>query len=369
MPAVRRGQRPERPAPWIGLERLLDATSDPAALRSHRLETAAARRWRETGRAVPEDFARLERLAVAVQLAAPSLLSRVREIVDGPILLHKGPQAASVYPDPTMRGFDDLDLVVADPVASQRALVQAGFVEIGDPVRYRDIHHLRPLELPGLPLRIEIHRHPKWPDRLQAPSLDELLEASVPAAVDVEGILAPSPTQHALVLAAHSWAHVPLRRLRDLLDVAAAAALLDADEAEAAAETWGVERVWATTLSAAEGVFGDSPETMPLRTWARHLVETRERTVFESHLQRLVSHFWELPPTAATRAAGSRLMDEFRPAADEEWDTKLRRTRIALRNARRPRLDHDRALGPLAQRPARRAGPPPEEPPKSGENS
>ena len=304
---------------------------------------------------MPEDFEQLERVAVGVMLAAPSVLRRVRQVVDGPILLHKGPEAARVYPDAAMRGYDDLDLIVRDALAAQRALVNAGFVEIGDPDAYRDIQHLRPLELPGLALRLEIHRHPKWPDSLRPPRPEELFEASVPSSVDVEGIDAPAPVHHALILAAHAWAHVPLRRLRDVLDVGAAGALLDAEDAAAVSRRWGIERVWRTTIAAAESIFGDSPRSIPLRTWAHHLVETRERTVFETHLQGLLSPFWELPPGGAVRAAGARLADEFRPAAGEEWQTKLFRTRIALRNARRPRLDHDRALGALAQRPSRRS--------------
>jgi hypothetical protein len=340
--------------PWRGLERLLDRAVDPVAIRSHRLQTVAAPRWRATGREVPADFEQLERIAVGSQLAAPAVLEQVRELVEGPILLHKGPQAAHAYPDAAMRGFDDLDLLVRDPVAVQRALVAAGFVEVGDPARYVDLHHLRPLKPPGLALRIEIHGRPKWPDRLRAPSFDEFVESSVPAAVDVEGIDAPSPTHHALVLAAHSWAHVPLRRVRDLLDLAAVTAQIDAAAAAAVADAWSLARVWRTSLRAADCIFGDGPRPAPLRTWARHLVETRERTVFEAHLQLLLSHFWELPPSAAWRAVGSRLADEVSPAANEDWDEKLLRTKIALRNARRSRSDHDRALGPRAQRSARR---------------
>ena len=73
----------------------------------------------------------LERWAAGTLLAAPETLARVRRVVDGPILLHKGPEAAAAYPDPVMRGFDDIDLIVRDAPAVQRALVRAGFVEIG----------------------------------------------------------------------------------------------------------------------------------------------------------------------------------------------------------------------------------------------
>ena len=50
----------------------------------------------------------------------------------------------------------------------------------------------------------------------------ELLELTQPSATGVPGLLAPVPAAHAVLLAAHSWAHAPLRRLLDLIDVTVA---------------------------------------------------------------------------------------------------------------------------------------------------
>ena len=107
------------------------------------------------------------------------------------------------------------------PQAAQAALLAAGFVEVGEAGRYEDIHHLRALWWPGLPLVVEIHDRPKWPDGLTGPSTEELLAAAVPARLGVDGIGALPPAEHALLLAAHAWAHEPLGRLGQLVDVAA----------------------------------------------------------------------------------------------------------------------------------------------------
>ncbi len=53
-------------------------------------------------------------------------------------------------------------------------------MEINDPENYRDIHHLRPLWWPGLPLVVELHSRPKWIDGVAGPPVAELLEASAP---------------------------------------------------------------------------------------------------------------------------------------------------------------------------------------------
>jgi hypothetical protein len=339
---------------WAGLERLVARASDPATRRRHRLQMRAARSWRRLGREVPDDFQRLERVAVAVQIAAPDVLRRVRAVVDGPILLHKGPEAAAVYPDTALRGFSDIDLIVPDAAASQRLLIAAGFVEIGAAERFVGIQHLRPLEWPGLPLRIEVHSEPKWPERLAPPSFDELFAAARPATVGVDGILAPARAHHALMLAAHGWAHSPLRRIADLLDVAAMANGVPGEELEAVAREWEIERLWRTTFAAASAVFLGGPRTAPLRTWARHLPAVRERTVLEAHLERLFSGFSSLPRGAAMIGAWEGVSGVVLPAADESWSDKLLRTRSALRHARRPRASHADSLGPLAQRPRRR---------------
>ncbi len=122
------------------------------------------------------------------------------------MILHKGPEVAAHYPDPILRDFGDVDLIVRNAEEVQRALIAAGFEEIGDPALYVDIQHLRPLRWPELPLRVEIHSRPKWVEALPGPSTEELFAAAVPSTATIDGFLALPPQHHALVLAAHSWA-------------------------------------------------------------------------------------------------------------------------------------------------------------------
>ncbi|HUG11228.1 MAG TPA: hypothetical protein VMM36_09450, partial [Opitutaceae bacterium] len=190
---------------------------------------------------------------------------------------------------------------------------------------------------------IEIHSQPKWIAGVEPPSTDELLEVLVPSSAGVAGISTLPPARHAVVLAVHSWAHEPLRRIRDLLDVAVLAESADRDEALAISRSWGAERVWRTTIRASEAVLLDGAAPWMLRVWARSLRMARERTVLESHLERLLSNFSALPPAEALRALPDVLAAEILPKHDETWPTKLRRTRKALRNAFLARSEHDSA--------------------------
>ena len=206
--------------------------------------------------AVPEALRpHLERTRVTA-LTAPFVLGRVRDACEGSILLVKGPEAAVRYPHGA-RGYGDLDLLVPGAAAVQRQLRGAGFDEMPDPEGiWAGIYHLPPMRWRGS-LYVEVHTEPHWPDELRAPSIDELLEAAVPSQAaceaGVDGILAPAPAHHALLLAAHAWAHQPLGRARDLVDVGAFRAEADAAEIRATARRWGIARLWETTERAIEG--------------------------------------------------------------------------------------------------------------------
>jgi len=331
---------------WTAVEALVERAPRPADLYSHRLELFEARRLRRAGEALSEDLLARERRAEIGALTAPLLLSRVRAAYEGPLLLVKGPEVAARYPDPTLRAFGDVDLLTEDADGAQRALLAAGFHEVGDPELYLDIHHLRPLSWPGLPLVVEIHSRPKWVDGLEGPPIAELFAAAVPAAVGVEGLLAPAPAHHALLLAAHSWAHEPLRLLRDLIDTAALAAEVDRAELEAAARRWGLARLWRSTSTAVDFVLGDARRPpAALRIWAQNLERVRERTVLEHHLQRWLSDFWALPPGLALRRLPRVAKGELLPEGEEGWRRKLARTALAVRNSTRRRSEHRDELG------------------------
>lgn len=328
---------------WAAVDRLVDRAPTVDDLRSHRLELFAARRWRQLGRDVPAEVAQRERAAGVIPLTVPALLSHIRDVYEGPAILHKGPEVAAAYPDPALRVFGDIDLLVPDAELAQQALLAGGFELTGDPELYIDIHHLRPLRWHELPLVVEIHSRPKWIDSSSPPSVAEMLEVAVPSRV-AEGFLALPPAEHALVLAAHSWAHEPLRRIRDLVDIAAVLGDADAAAISAVARRWGVSRLWRSTFEALDFLFGQGREPLSLRTWARSLPQARERTVLEHHLERWLSDFWVSPPTRAAAGVPRTLADELRPAPDESWRAKLARTGRAFRNAARRRSEHREEL-------------------------
>jgi putative nucleotidyltransferase-like protein len=335
---------------WQRVNALVDRAHDLAALREHRLELIAARRWRELGRPVPPALVEDERRAAVVTMTAPLLLEKVRAAADGPIVLFKGPEVAARYPDPALRPYGDLDILVPDAVAVHGALKDAGFREVLDPALFVDIHHLRPLHIPPLPVLLEVHSTPKWVDRLEPPPTSVLIAGAVPSSLDVDGILTLRRDHHALVLAVHSWAHEPLRRVLELIDIAAMIEGLDRSELRTLAESWRVERVWDTTLAVTDAVLGDRREPLPLRLWAPNLPAVRRRTVFESHLERWLADFWALPAGAALRTAAVSTWRALCPTEGESWREKLVRARLAMRNASTPRSEHERVLASRRRR-------------------
>jgi len=163
----------------------------------------------------------------------------------------------------------------------------------------------------------------------------------VPSALGVEGILALPPAEHAVLLAAHAWAHVPLSKLINLVDIAAVSWGVDERLLEATAEGWGVRRLWRSTRQVADGVFFGDKHPLALRTWARNLDLVRERTVAASHLQKWVSPFWALPTRLATVQMAREIRAQMLPEPGESWTAKLRRTRRAIRDASTRLSDHE----------------------------
>lgn len=314
---------------WNRLEQLIAQSSSTAALRTHGLHLFAARQWRAAGRAVPIDLRADEWWAALMAVAAPLLLQRARQAYGGQLMVMKGPEAAAAYPDARMRYYRDLDLLADDPSAAQRALLGFGFVEVGSPYP----HHLPPLAWPGMPLIVEVHRRPNSPSWLEAPSVEELMRLAVPSATRVKGLLAPSPPAHALLLAAHGWAHRPLRRLGDLVDVVAVLDHADRSVAQQLARRWGWDDMWATTVAAADAILGGGPRPLCLSLWARHLRTVREQTVLEYQLLRVVAPVLAMPVSQARRSVSIGLGEVAARDPGESWAAKLRRSRRAMAHA------------------------------------
>jgi hypothetical protein len=329
---------------WEGVDRLLERIG-PELIDEHRLGPLAARRLRLLGEPVPEQLAREERAARAAGLVAPVLLARVREACDGPLMLMKGPALTHLYPGGARR-LSDLDLLAPDAERVQEALLAAGFRPQPEKsvLDYDEHHHLRPLELPGLALAVEVHRRVMWPRGLAVPANDELFEAAVPSGV-VDGILSPDPHHHAIVVAAHSWGEVPMRRLRELVDVLALTDDEDRARLAALARTWGFERAWAATLAAADWLLrgGEEPRFVPY--WARYLRGLREPTVFEMHLQEWLSPFSLARPAQAVRLSAAAVARDLRPRPEEGWGSKARRMAHGMRHPFAAKTTHDRRSG------------------------
>jgi hypothetical protein len=262
---------------------------------------------------------------------ARPLLQQITALCDGPLVLFKGPEVARLYPG-SARTFGDIDLLAVDAPAVQQALIDAGFVEVDDPDLFVDHHHLRPLKAPVGGLKVEVHTAPLSP--AGPPTLEQILARAVPAGVGVKGLLAPHPVHHAVILAGHAWNHDPLRSLRDLIDIAAmTAGCSDADLARTA-EAWELGRVWQTTHDTIEALLGNRPAAAPLRLWARHLPEVRERNLLDNQMMRWLHPFWAASPGAAIAAVGKQFHLTFLPAPGESWRMKLLRTYRALAHPR-----------------------------------
>jgi Uncharacterised nucleotidyltransferase len=327
---------------WEATDRLLERAT-LAGILAHKLGPLAAHRLRRLGEPLPEPLRLEERAASLTMLSAIPLIERVRENCDEQLVLIKGPEVARVYPQAARR-FWDIDLLTDDATAVQRALVARGFLEVDDPdfdftPRH---HHLQPLKWPTIGLIVEVHAAPYWANRAAAPPLGEILDARVPSALGIEGVFAPTPLHHALILTSHAWRHEPLQTLRDLIDIAAVSAGVDERELTRTATAWGIGRVWNTTRRAIDGIFYGGPQTVPLRTWARHLELVRDRTVIERHVEHVVHGFWGLPPHQATAHTARALRYLIERAPGETWRDKLTRVRRAVRNARGPVSRRDR---------------------------
>lgn len=326
---------------WPAAAAMIDRAGSLDALRAHRLQLLAASLWASDGRMVPENLMADRRRAVSMALAAPSMLARVRDSYDGRLLLFKGPEVAACYPDRGARYFHDLDLIADDAPAAQRALVAAGFVEQEFPGGWPDIHHLRPLNWPGLPLDIEVHSRPKLPDWLPAPRAEELMERAVPSATGIDGVLSPDPVAHALLLAAHGWGHRPLGRLGDHVDIAAVLPFARWPEAAALARSWGWGELWDLTAATGAAVLRGERAPTLVRTLGRHLLEVRDLTVSEFHALRILGPALAVPRRRAAGVLRDRVLDLCRPDAGQTRREQLTRAAGALRHARATKASRD----------------------------
>jgi hypothetical protein len=332
---------------WRRIEALVERAPSESDLRSHGLELLAAHHRLRGGRPLSDSALAARRTAAATSLLAPLVLERTLAAVQAPVVLMKGPEVALSYEDPLTRSFRDLDLLVGDAEAAWAAMLAAGFQQTGDPALYVGIHHLRPLVWPGLPLAVEIHSRPKWIEQL-APPVGELLETAVPSSTGIPGLLTLEPARHAVVLAVHAWAHVPLGRLDRLIDVAAMSQGVDRGTLEDVARAWGVRPLWRTTQAVVDSLFGRRPRPAAGQVWSRHLWSVRERAVVERHLERWLAPFWALPPAQAVRATRRHIAGTLEVQPGESRRQTVARWRRAMAGAFTPLSEHNSTGEPVS---------------------
>src|SRR3954469_18092302 len=97
---------------WSAAHELVERARRPADLRAHGLRLLAAARHRALGRPVSEEVAESERRAAMTALAVPALLQRARSAYAGQMMVMKGPEVGLRSPDPALRPFKDIDLLV-----------------------------------------------------------------------------------------------------------------------------------------------------------------------------------------------------------------------------------------------------------------
>ena len=169
---------------WGDVYRLLESKSeqDVADLIDHRVHLLAARRRPALGLDVPPEFVHQQRIAALRVASAPVLLARVRELCEVPCSFSKGPEVAAHYPDPTLRPFKDIDLLVADAETAHRALLRSRLPAGREPSPLR--WHPPPAAAGDAPVvpSLEIHSRPKWPSHGDPPTAEDLLGVCRPPA-------------------------------------------------------------------------------------------------------------------------------------------------------------------------------------------
>ncbi len=163
---------------------------------------------------LPPSFARAARDAryreQAQQMLAESQLRALGTLalsLNIPVVLVKGASVAQAYPEPWMRPFSDIDLLVAEthlPVFLD-ALIDAGYGWIETMVGQRG-WHLPPLAPKGAGLKIEVHTSLAREREQALFTFEQWRDALQPWAL-VPGLWLPDPVEHALYMVHHAVAH------------------------------------------------------------------------------------------------------------------------------------------------------------------
>ncbi|MEZ4532144.1 MAG: nucleotidyltransferase family protein [Thermomicrobiales bacterium] len=327
---------------WTALDRIIATAPDASALRIHGLGQIAAWRMRQRGEPVPPDIERLALGAAYASVTAAPLLQKVVDILQEPVIVLKGPEVAHLYPERALRTYGDLDILVADLPSAEQKLIASGFAELLPGKKVDGHHHDSPLGFGLLALNVELHRDPGWLRWLTPPSDRELFGMAVPSVTGVANAFALPPEQLALYLASHAWRHGPYTSLIHMVDIELLRQQTDPVELHALARRWGIEKVWRSICAMNDWYIyqeGTTPGSVH-RWWARHLDDTRERTLMEMFLAS-----WgrglaapTLPEQIETVTHDVRF--SFTVHSWQSRRQKMRRIALAARRSMRPASQH-----------------------------
>lgn len=320
---------------WRNIQQIVERLPE-SSLGSHGVHLIAAAQWRQRGIDVPTAYQEAERVRAIQAPAALLLIERVRATVPGPIVLMKGPELALRYPNPALRPFGDLDLLVQDAELAQQLLVDREFERAGNELKFRDKHHRAPLSFRSLPLTLELHDNPGWLSWMTPASPTELFAEAIPSSLGMDGIMTLAPHHHALFIAAHAWRHGPLGCLIHLIDLVMMTKDQDPDELAELAECWGMGPVWRSSVVAIEALFDEAPAGNGfVRYWITQLRDGHVRNMREHYVGQLLAPLWA--PTMSGRVAGEivTIRDMFAPRPDQEWRDKLLLGRRVVANRRK----------------------------------
>jgi hypothetical protein len=311
---------------WPGVFELIDRQNDHDALEWHGLLPLAVAHWQEQGRSLSRELAAARARSAALQLEAEALVETIRDITDSPFLLLKGLEVAACYPQPSLRRLRDVDVLFGEPVAMRDLLLERGWEKketagFDDEAEQHDeLHQLAPISCPGRSLPVEIHHYPNAPKWSTPPTFDELLIDAVPAQVNIDGVLAPSPVDHALIVLMHSCARQPFEQVSQLIDLSLLLDRCDRRELHRIARRRGLGRLLTAAVRTIESLFmDDGREPFTIRYCAGHLRSLGVPSPRRRQWNRYVASFALTSPSRA--AAGA-------------WRGVVNRARVIRRRAR-----------------------------------
>lgn len=272
------------------------------------------------------------------QMMAQVALKQIREAFDGRLVLYKGLELASRYDDPSERHSGDVDVITDDPDGLFETLLLLGYrhvtlpymqqetAESAGPSAYSTYHHLWPLERPGWPVVIEVHRSPGWLPGMTPPTTAALLESAVPTRLGLDGVEALEPAAHGVCVAVHSWRDRPFARRRDLTDIDL---LLDtaetASRADHLAADWGIARIWAWYRNAIAAAQGAQRAVPAVRLLGGNRFETRSSSKLTDYLVRYAGRILIDHPVQHRAELLRKMRADIRPLRGETYRRKVRR--------------------------------------------